>query len=435
MSVEAQDTRHQEHQSAPPIALLEFIHMSEYQEDDEDFMSEEDEDYEQDLEQQYERDPADGDDEQDEQRLQVYSGKIEMLQQEVAELRERLLSEQEEHEKTRRLFDEAILHSGNSKAETLPSSALLQAFRSFCTEHDIHTHSDWDGLHDEDFKYILQEASRKIRSVEQKGDKNEQAESKVHRTSKVSRTEEGTNEQRGAGSFTQNDVRALRAKLMYLVERTRVEKEQKAKAENESALLRKTIKMLSDHIEKLMSHLKHEAAAKVKILAKQRVSDKKILELEENVGTLQKKGVAKDRLIVELREGSKILEDQLRLMDERFLEMRSKLDWVRENDEKKFRKATREAADLRARIASLSMSSRQQSNSLPNIHDTQGSYYRDASTGNLSRDEAKPKKKKKTKSKEATIESIIEKLRKQNDGKVEWTEERARELVKKTKTS
>lgn len=408
--------------------------MSEYQEDDDDFMSEEDEDYEQDLEQQYERDPADGDDEQDEQKQQVYTGKIEMLQQEVAHLRERLLNEQEEHERTRRLFDESILHSGHSKSEVLPSSTLVEAFRAFCSEHDIHTHSDWDDIHDEDCKYILQEASRKIHSAEQKGDINVQSEAKVNRPTKLSKTEEGASEQR-TGSFTQNDVRALRAKLMYLVERTRVEKEQKAKAENESALLRKTIKMLSDHIEKLMSHLKHEAAAKVKILAKQRVHEKKILELEENVSNLQKKGVAKDRLIVELREGSKILEDQLRLMDEKFLEIRSKLDWVRENDEKKFKKATREAADLRAKIASLSMSSRQQSNSLPNIYDAQGSYYRDTSTGNLSRDEVKPKKKKKARSKEATIESIIEKLRKQNDGKTEWTEERARELVKKTKNS
>lgn len=405
--------------------------MSEYEEE-EDFFSEED--YEQDLEQQYEQD---ADEEQDEQKQQVYTGKIEVLQQEVEGLRERLAKEQEDHERTRKLFEESIVQSTKVVS---PSPVLMQAFRSFCLEHDICTNLNWEDLQDEDCKSILEEISSRLHSFEDQLAKSVVETNKKPSNLKLPKLEEAMierikalEEQLRAGSTTQTDSRALRAKLMYLVERTRVEKEQKVRAENEAGLLKKTIKMLSDHIEKLMSHLKHEAAGKVKILAKQRVNERKILELEENLSSLQKKGAAKDRLIVELREGSKILEDQLRLMDEKFLEIRSKLDWVRENDEKKFRRATKEAADLRAKIASLSMSNRQNAHSLPDIHDTPGSYLRDTSTGSLSREESKPKKKKKTKSKEATIESIVDKLRKQNEGKTEWTEERARELVKKVK--
>ena len=40
---------------------------------------------------------------------------------------------------------------------------------------------------------------------------------------------------------------------------------------------------------------------------------------------INRKSVAKDRYLIELREGSKILEDQLRLMDEKYLELRGKL--------------------------------------------------------------------------------------------------------------
>jgi DNA repair exonuclease SbcCD ATPase subunit len=223
-----------------------------------------------------------------------------------------------------------------------------------------------------------------------------------------------------------------------MVERTRIEKEQKLKSDQDVALLRKTIKMLSDHIEKLMSHLKHEATAKIALLQTQRTYEKRIVELEELTSTLTKKNAAKDRLILELREGSKILEDQLRLMDDKFLELRSKLDWVRENDEKKTKKAIKEASELRAKIATLHMVSRTHTSSLPDINDaTTGMYLRDSSTGNTSRNhddiittnETNKKKKKKDK-KEPTIDSIIDKLRKQNDAKVEWTEERARDLVK-----
>lgn len=60
-----------------------------------------------------------------------------------------------------------------------------------------------------------------------------------------------------------------------------------------------------------------------------------------------RKNFAKERLITELRESSKILEDQLRLMDEKYLELRIKLDWTREHGMKKLKRAEQMASQLR----------------------------------------------------------------------------------------
>jgi hypothetical protein len=51
------------------------------------------------------------------------------------------------------------------------------------------------------------------------------------------------------------------------------------------------------------------------------------------------------------QEGSKILEDQLRLMDEKYLELRTKLDWQREHSRKEIAKHKKVAQMLRSKFA------------------------------------------------------------------------------------
>merc|ERR1719487_2024815 len=133
------------------------------------------------------------------------------------------------------------------------------------------------------------------------------------------------------------DIRALKAKAMHLVERIRSEKEERLRVEQELKTYNKKMQMLSDHIEKLMIHLKHEAAHKIKALDQVREMEKKLAHMTEKYNNLNQKSGAKDRLIAELREGSKILEDQLRLMDEKYLELRTKLDYARESAAKKIK--------------------------------------------------------------------------------------------------
>lgn len=60
--------------------------------------------------------------------------------------------------------------------------------------------------------------------------------------------------------------------------------------------------------------------------------------LKNRNAVLTKKNHARDRLINELKEGAKILEDQLRLMDEKYIELRNKLDWTRQHSQKEVRR-------------------------------------------------------------------------------------------------
>mgnify|MGYP000477347354 CR=1 FL=1 len=63
---------------------------------------------------------------------------------------------------------------------------------------------------------------------------------------------------------------------------------------------------------------------------------------------LAKKNSSRDRLINELKEGAKILEDQLRLMDEKYIELRNKLDWTRQHSQKEVRRI-----QVRQRVCTL----------------------------------------------------------------------------------
>ena len=94
-----------------------------------------------------------------------------------------------------------------------------------------------------------------------------------------------------------------------------------------------------------------EATNKLKTTEQLRLLEKASCRYKDKIDILTKKSSAKDRLILELREGSKILEDQLRLMDEKYLELRTKLDWTRENGNKRVLKAEKTAKELRMKFA------------------------------------------------------------------------------------
>lgn len=148
-----------------------------------------------------------------------------------------------------------------------------------------------------------------------------------------------------------NDVQTLRAKVIHMNERIRIEKEYKYRAEGEVQNCAKKIEMLGGHIEKMIVHLKHEGAHKLRLAEQLRVSERENAALNEKCDLISRKSAAKDRLILELREGSKVLEDQLRLMDEKYMELRTKLDYARELGVKKIKKAEKVASELRIKFA------------------------------------------------------------------------------------
>jgi len=148
-----------------------------------------------------------------------------------------------------------------------------------------------------------------------------------------------------------DEIKSLRERVTRMNERIRIEKEYKLKAEQDLHTSLKKIEMLGSHMDKLILHMKHEGAHKLRIAEQLRVAQKDHTELQDRYNMIASKSSAKDRLVLELREGSKILEDQLRLMDEKYLELRTKLDYAREVGSKKIKKAEQMAKELRIKFA------------------------------------------------------------------------------------
>jgi len=250
------------------------------------------------------------------------------------------------------------------------------------------------------------------------------------------------------------DIKALKAKLLQMVDRIRTEKESKLKAEAEAAGVKKKMDMLADHMEKLMTHLKHEAASKIRSMEQLRVAERENSRLSEKISLMNKKSVAKDRLILELREGSKILEDQLRLMDEKYLELRTKLDYAREMGTKKVKQAENIASELRIKFALAGNNIILDNVVLPDINSNAGSILEGgkslgstengswavSSTANSSKKSGKGKSKSKKMSQsvsslqdaapEPNLDGVLEKIRTQSGQRKEWSDDKLRELTK-----
>ncbi|KAL7542113.1 hypothetical protein ACHAXR_011529 [Thalassiosira sp. AJA248-18] len=149
-------------------------------------------------------------------------------------------------------------------------------------------------------------------------------------------------------------VENLQLKVSQMVQRLRTEREVKFKVQKELSIEKNKVEALSDHIEKLMVHLKHEAIAKARSMADQSRLQREMEMMRLRSAAMTKKNERKDQVIVELRESGKLLEDQLRLMDEKYMELRSKLDWTRSQTERIVKKKEDEVKQLRMKFTMLS---------------------------------------------------------------------------------
>jgi hypothetical protein len=142
---------------------------------------------------------------------------------------------------------------------------------------------------------------------------------------------------------------ALQKRNENLGKRLNQERDHRLRVDKEVERAQKKVAKLAEHIERLMTHLKHESTAKLK-------HQKVVQRMEEELGALRLRSAAlvkkmqmRERVIEELREGSQILEEQLRLMDSKYVDMRRKLDWTRDHTKQQVKKMTEEADLLRAR--------------------------------------------------------------------------------------
>ena len=143
----------------------------------------------------------------------------------------------------------------------------------------------------------------------------------------------------------------LRIKVSQMTQRLRNERELRSKMQKDLMIETKKVEALSDHIEKLMVHLKHEAISKARSLSDQSRQHREMEMMKTHNDVMTKKNDRKDRVITELRDTGKLLEDQLRLMDEKYMELRSKLDWTRSQTERIVKKKEDEVRQLRAKFS------------------------------------------------------------------------------------
>lgn len=313
----------------------------------------------------------------DEQHAQKVNGQVESLQTKVEQLERELQNErkrtssppkleranssfsrdigsadaQAEARKYKKLY-ESLKEQNEINSLVSASTAQLplelkQEFLKFCKKHNVYTDLREKEMTEANCIKILKS---KIRAAPPPKSAIQDSKQDSADTQLQERIKGLEGELRLALGATE-DIRALKAKLLQSLERIRLEKEGRLKVESDFASAKRKVEMLTDHMEKLMIHIKQGAAARDRVADQLHEQERQSAKLKERSELIQRKSAAKDRFILELREGSKVLEDQLRLMDEKYLELRTKLDYARDLGAKKVKRAEQQAKELRVKFA------------------------------------------------------------------------------------
>jgi len=151
--------------------------------------------------------------------------------------------------------------------------------------------------------------------------------------------------------LTVEDIKALKAKAAHIMDQFIKQREFAQNCEDRQKAAEKRTDMLVAHIEKLMKCLKMEATSKIRMAEANRKERMLCYQLTKKLDEKDRKIAHQNKLVSELKEGAYVLEGQLRLMDERFYELRMKLDTARNNQKHYVEKAQRTAKDLRKKFA------------------------------------------------------------------------------------
>lgn len=149
------------------------------------------------------------------------------------------------------------------------------------------------------------------------------------------------------------DIRALKIKAAHIMDQFTREKENAVSAKEKQKVAERRAEILVSHTEKLMKCLRSEATAKVKQIEANRRERKLSFNLTNKINERESVIGTQKRLIYELREGARVMEGQLRLMDERFYELRGKLDSARHNQRFYVEKYKKEAKELRNKFTTI----------------------------------------------------------------------------------
>ena len=135
------------------------------------------------------------------------------------------------------------------------------------------------------------------------------------------------------------DIRILKAKLLEIVTRSRQTREACLVAQDEASKCKKMTDMVVCHLEKLVNHIKRESQLKAKHDEEFKNTTEMLRKLKQNYTILLSQNASKNKYISALQKGNGLLQDQLKLMDEKYLQLRFKLDHAREHGVRAQRKA------------------------------------------------------------------------------------------------
>ena len=148
------------------------------------------------------------------------------------------------------------------------------------------------------------------------------------------------------------DIETLQNKVqsylnVYKIEQKAIDQEMEQHHQTKSKIF-----LLGEHVQKIMSAMKFESTSKLKAEERSRVEKRECLKIKKQTRNLKKIVKSQAETLKIVKDGSKIIEDQLRLMDLKYLELRSKIDVASKNQKLHVEKAQKEVLELQLKLAS-----------------------------------------------------------------------------------
>lgn len=148
------------------------------------------------------------------------------------------------------------------------------------------------------------------------------------------------------------DIVTLQSKVqsylnVYKIEQKTIDQEMEQHHQTKSKIF-----LLGEHVQKIMNTMKFESTSKLKAEERSRVEKRECLKMKRQTHNLKKIVISQAETLKTIKDGSKIIEDQLRLMDLKYLELRSKIDVASKNQKLHVEKAQKEVLELQLKLAS-----------------------------------------------------------------------------------
>jgi hypothetical protein len=154
------------------------------------------------------------------------------------------------------------------------------------------------------------------------------------------------------------DESDLKLKAAKLADRARMERELRGRSEKDLAKSKEQIQVLTEHIESLMMQTKQQTSAKSTALKDLSSALRDVDLLKSRCAAMSKRNSRKDALINDLRNESTALGDELRNMQEKYGELRLKVDWTRSQTTNTLKKKNEEILHLQTKLEFLARKDR-----------------------------------------------------------------------------